>query len=66
MKASELKRILMRKHGCRFETHKGGSGHQTITRGKDYRSQLPMHGSHKDIGPRLLHKILKDLGIKKL
>ena len=56
----------MRRHGCKFETHKGGSGHQTITRGKGYRSQLPMHGSRKEIGPRLLNKILKDLGIKKL
>ncbi|HEX9906600.1 MAG TPA: type II toxin-antitoxin system HicA family toxin [Propylenella sp.] len=56
----------MRKHGCKFVNHKGGSGHQTITRGREFRSQLPMHGSHKDLGPRLLNKILKDLGIKKL
>ena len=66
MNAAELKRILMRKHGCKFVTHKGGSGHQTVTRGREFRSQLPMHGSHKELGPRLLNKILKDLGIKKL
>ena len=65
MNAAELKRILRKKHGCQFETHKGGSGHQTIKRGKR-RSQLPMHGGHKELGKRLLHKILTDLGIDEL
>jgi mRNA interferase HicA len=62
MKASEAKRFL-KKHGCRFENHKGGSGHLTVYRGNRM-SQLPMHGAHKDLGPKLWNKILKDLGIK--
>jgi mRNA interferase HicA len=46
MTAREFRRWLA-KQGCTFETHKGGSGHLTVIRG-DRRSQLPMHGSHKD------------------
>lgn len=62
MKAKELRQLLA-KHGCRFETHKGGSGHVTVTRnGK--KSQLPMHGSKKELGTGLVNKILKDLDIK--
>ncbi len=45
MNASELKKLLAAK-GCRFENHRGGSGHVTVIRG-DRKSQLPMHGSHK-------------------
>jgi mRNA interferase HicA len=62
MKSSELKRLLAKK-GCRFENHKGGSGHLTVYRG-DRRSQLPMHGSAKELGTGLVKKILKDLGIE--
>jgi mRNA interferase HicA len=62
MKASELKRDLANQ-GCTFETHKGGSGHVTVRRG-DRVSQLPMHGSHKELGKGLVNKILKDLGLK--
>jgi len=62
MKASELRRYLASK-GCTFETHKGGSGHVTVRRG-DRKSQLPMHGSHKELGTGLVNKILKDLGLK--
>jgi len=61
MNAQELKRLLASK-GCTFETHKGGSGH-VIRRG-DRKSQLPMHGSRKELGKRLVNKILKDLGLK--
>ncbi|RMD90317.1 MAG: type II toxin-antitoxin system HicA family toxin [Alphaproteobacteria bacterium] len=61
MNSKELKRFL-KKHGCRFESHKGGSGHLTILRG-ERRSQLPMHGSRKDLPKGLVVKILKDLGI---
>ena len=61
MKASELRRYL-KKHGCTFHTHKGGSGHLTIRR-DDRTSQLPMHGSHKELGKKLVAKILKDLGL---
>ncbi|HVZ14550.1 MAG TPA: type II toxin-antitoxin system HicA family toxin [Bauldia sp.] len=62
MNAKELQRWLA-KQGCKFETHKGGSGHLTIYRdGKT--SQLPMHGGGKELGPRLVNKIKKDLGLK--
>lgn len=61
MRPSEFRRWLARQ-GCRFETHKGGSGHLTVIRG-NRRSQLPMHGSSKELGPRLIAKIKKDLGL---
>ena len=62
MNAQELKRLLAAQ-GCTFETHKGGSGHVTVRRG-DRKSQLPMHGSRKELGKGLVNKILKDLGLK--
>jgi mRNA interferase HicA len=62
MNAQELKRWLA-KQGATFETHKGGSGHLTVKLG-DKTSQLPMHGSHKELGTGLVHKIKKDLGLK--
>ncbi len=60
--ATELRRWL-KKQGCSFHTHKGGSGHVTIRRG-DRRSHLPMHGARKELGPKLVAKIKKDLGLK--
>jgi mRNA interferase HicA len=51
----------MNAQGCTFETHKSGSGHVTVRRG-DRKSQLPMHGSRKDLGKGLVNKILKDPG----
>jgi mRNA interferase HicA len=62
MRSAELKKFLEPK-GCRFETHRGGSGHLTVRRG-DRRSQLPMHGGRKELGTGLVNKILKDLGLK--
>jgi mRNA interferase HicA len=62
MRSAELKKLLAAK-GCTFETHKGGSGHLTVRRG-DRISQLPMHGSNKELGTGLVNKILKDLGLK--
>ena len=62
MKAQELKRYLSAR-GCTFETHKGGSGHLTVRRG-DKKTQLPMHGSGKELGKGLMNKILKDLDLK--
>jgi|GEM_PF-862835 mRNA interferase HicA len=60
--ARELRKIL-KKAGCEFETHKGGSGHITVTlNGK--KTQLPMHGAAKELGAGLVAKILKDLGLK--
>ncbi|MBX3447693.1 MAG: type II toxin-antitoxin system HicA family toxin [Parvibaculaceae bacterium] len=62
MNSAELKKYLAR-HGCTFENHKGGSGHLTVRRGART-SQLPMHGSGKELGKGLVNKILKDLGLK--
>jgi len=62
VKAAELKRWLAQQ-GCTFEAHKGGSGHLTVRRG-ERTSQLPMHGSHKELGTGLVNKIKKDLGLK--
>lgn len=62
MNAKEFKRWLA-SQGCLFENHKGGSGHLTIRCG-EYTSQLPMHGSNKELGSGLVNKIKKDLGLK--
>lgn len=61
MNANELRRWL-RKQGCSFETHKGGSGHLTVRRGSR-KSQLPMHGGNKELGTGLVRSIKKDLGL---
>ena len=61
MNANQFKSWL-KKHGCTFHKHKGGSGHQTIRRGLRT-SQLPMHGSRKQLGTKLVAKIKKDLGL---
>jgi mRNA interferase HicA len=62
MNSQELKRWL-KKQGCTFENHKGGSGHLTVSLGEK-RTQLPMHGAHKELGTGLVEKIKKDLGLK--
>ncbi|WP_310187196.1 type II toxin-antitoxin system HicA family toxin [Mesorhizobium sp. BE184] len=62
MNANELKRYLA-KQGCTFENHRGGSGHTTIKLG-DKKSQLPMHGGSKELGPGLVAQIKKQLGLK--
>jgi mRNA interferase HicA len=62
MNAQELRKLLAR-DGCTFETHKGGSGYITVRRG-DRKTQLPMHGSRKELGKGLVNKILKDLGLR--
>ena len=61
MKTREFQRWL-KKRGCVFESHKGGSGHLTVRRG-DRTSQLPMHGSRRELGTKLMAKIKKDLGL---
>jgi mRNA interferase HicA len=61
MTAQEFKRWLAAR-GCTFESHKGGSGHLTVTIG-DKVSQLPMHGKGKELGTGLVNKIMKDLGL---
>lgn len=62
MNYSELRRYLA-KQKCTFETHKGGSGHITVRRGNKT-SQIPAHGSAKELSKGLVHKILKDLELK--
>ncbi|KQP53544.1 type II toxin-antitoxin system HicA family toxin [Methylobacterium sp. Leaf106] len=62
MNANELRKLLASK-GCTFENHKGGSGHLTVRRG-DKVSQLPMHGSRKELGTALVNRILKQLDLK--
>jgi mRNA interferase HicA len=62
MNAAELRRWL-RRQGCTFETHKGGSGHLTVRRG-NRKTQLPTHGGRKELGTGLVRKIKKDLGLE--
>ena len=62
MNYSELRRLLSKK-GCTFETHKGGSGHITVKHGSKT-TQIPAHGQGRDMSKGLVHKILKDLGLK--
>jgi mRNA interferase HicA len=62
MRSSEFRRWLADR-GCAFKEHRGGSGHVTVYRG-ERKSQLPMHGSRKDLGKRLVHKICKDLDLE--
>ena len=61
MNSNQLRRWL-KKYGCTFHSHKGGSGHLTVQRG-DRTSQLPMHGSRRELGTKLIAKIKKDLGL---
>ena len=58
--SSQLRRWL-KKHGCTFHSHKGGSGHLTVRLG-DRTSQLPMHGPRRELGTKLIAKIKKGLG----
>lgn len=62
MNAQELRKLLAAQ-GCTFETKRGGSGHLVVRRG-DKRTELPMHGGSKELGKGLVHRILKDLGLK--
>lgn len=61
MNSAELKRWLA-KQGCTFEPHRGGSGHLIVRLG-ERRTDLPMHGSRKELGPGLVRKIKKELGL---
>ena len=61
--SNEFKRWLA-KQGCTFKTHKGGSGHLTVTNPVNGNiSQLPMHGK-KELGKGLMQAIKKQLGLK--
>jgi len=58
--SAQARRFLAR-HGCTFETGKGG--HLLVRRG-DRTSTLPQHGGRKQLGKGLWSKILKDLALK--
>ena len=62
MNSNQLRRWL-KKHGCTFHSHKGGSGHLTVRLG-ERTSQLPMHGTRRELGAKLVAKIKKDLGLR--
>tara|TARA_B100000809_G_scaffold227348_1_gene239652 strand:+ start:384 stop:578 length:195 start_codon:yes stop_codon:yes gene_type:complete len=63
MNSTELRRHLKKlDKDISFETHKGGSGQVTARRG-DRTTQIPTHGSRKELGKGLVKKILKDLGL---
>lgn len=62
MNSQELKRWLA-KQGCTFSTYPGGSGHMYVHLG-NRRTTIPMHGSRKELGPGIVNKIKKDLGLK--
>lgn len=62
MNSKELKRWLA-DQGCTFETKKGGSGHMIVRLG-DKVTDLPMHGSGKELGTGLVNAIKKALGLK--
>ena len=62
MTSKQLQQWL-RSRGCSFENHRRGSGHVTVRLGVRT-SQLPMHGSRKQLGRKLVTKIKKDLGLK--
>lgn len=61
MNSQEFKRWLARQ-GCTFES-KGRSGHLIVRRG-DHKSDLPMHGSRKELGKGLVERIKRDLDLK--
>ncbi len=62
MNANQFKRWLKHR-GCTFDEHKRGSGHLTVRLG-DRVSQLPMHGSRKQLGTGLMKKIKRDLDLE--
>lgn len=62
MNATELQKWLAAR-GCTFETKKGGSGHIVVRLG-DKITDLPMHGSKKELGTGLVNAIKKNLGLK--
>ena len=62
MKYSEFRRWL-KKQGCTFKNHEGGSGHvHVIYKGRI--SQLPPHGAGKELKTGLVEGIKKQLGLK--
>jgi mRNA interferase HicA len=62
MKYTEFRRWL-KKQGCTFKSHQGGSGHVHVYyNGK--KTQLPAHGAGKELKKGLVEDIKKQLGLK--
>ena len=62
MNSNQFKAWL-RQQGCTFETKPGGSGH-LIVRLSDRKSEIPMHGSGKELKRGLVEGVKKQLGLK--
>lgn len=60
--ARELQQWLKRQ-GCTVHTHKGGSKHLTVRRRRRV-GQLPLHRCEDELGPGLVRKIKRDLGLE--
>lgn len=61
IKPHKLQSLLL-KAGYTIESKRSGSGHRTVRRG-NRKTDLPFHGGGKDIGDRLVNKILTDPGL---
>ncbi len=64
MNANQFLRYL-RKHGCTLNTEKGKGGHVLMEK-SGHRATIPTHGGRKELGPSLIHRICKQLGVPKL
>jgi mRNA interferase HicA len=62
MNSAELMKLL-KKHGCTFENHRGGSGHQTVRRGEK-KTVISIHGSRQELGKKYVAMVLKQLDIR--
>lgn len=62
MNSKELKRWL-EQQGCTLEARKGGGGHLLVRLG-DKKTDLPMHGSSKELKKGTVEAIKKQLGLK--
>ena len=62
MHAREFIRWL-KKQGVQAVPQRGKGGHVLVKKG-DKTSVVPVHGKNKELGPRLVNKIKRDLGLK--
>ena len=64
MNASQFERWLRRNHGILSET-KSGTGHRILRNPRNgLKTDLPVHGGRKQLRTGLMHKIMRELGIK--
>jgi mRNA interferase HicA len=64
MNASQFERYLKKEHD--IECHnKKGTGHKLLRNpANSMTSELPVHGGSKELGAKLVNKIMKELGLK--